>query len=155
MKIFKIILLAGSFCVWSTAFADAAAEKEAEKLLNIMNMEKLLEQAMSQMIDVQLQQNAALAPYKGVMIEFFKKHMSYDSLKPEILIMYSDVFSASELKEINAFYTTKVGKKTIEKMPTLMAQGGQIGAGRVQANIAELRSMIKAEGERLEKLNQQ
>ena len=40
-------------------------------------------------------------------------------------------------------------------MPSLMAQGGQIGAARVQANIGELQAMIKAESERLQKLSKQ
>ena len=81
--------------------------------------------------------------------------MSYESLKPEMLKIYSEAFTADELKEINKFYATGAGKKTIEKMPTLMAQGGQIGAARVQENIGELQAMMKAEAERIEKLQSQ
>jgi hypothetical protein len=110
---------------------------------------------MSQMIDLQLQQNPTLAPFKPVMMKFFSKHMSWASLKPEFLKIYSEAFSAKELREINEFYSTDTGKKTIQLMPSLMAQGGQIGAARVQANIGELQEMIKAESERLQKLSEQ
>ena len=72
--------------------------------------------------------------------------MSWASLKPEFLKIYSEAFSAKELREINEFYSTDTGK-TIQSMPSLMAQGGQIGAARVQANIGELQEMIKAESE--------
>ena len=152
MKISKLFLLLSFLCVSWISAADTASEKEAEKLLNIMGMDQALEQSISQMLDLELQQNPALTPYKGVMLEFFAKHMSYESLKPDILKIYSEAFTADELKEINSFYATDAGKKTIEKMPTLMAQGGQIGAARVQENIGELQAMIKAESERIQSL---
>jgi hypothetical protein len=134
------------------SLADAASEKEAEKLLNMVGTQEVMEQSMSQMLDIQLQQNPALAPYKGVMMEFLNENMSYESLKPELIKMYSEEFTSSELREINAFYSTDVGKKSIEKMPTLMMQGGQLGATRVQENIGDLQAMIQAESERIQKL---
>ena len=134
------------------SLADAASEKEAEKLLNMVGTQEVMEQSMSQMLDIQLQQNPALAPYKGVMMEFLNENMSYESLKPELIKMYSEEFTSSELREINAFYSTDVGIKSIEKMPTLMMQGGQLGATRVQENIGDLQAMIQAESERIQKL---
>jgi hypothetical protein len=134
------------------SLADAASEKEAEKLLNMVGTQEVMEQSMSQMLDIQLQQNPALAPYKGVMMEFLNENMSYESLKPELIKMYSEEFTSSELREINAFYSTNVGKKSIEKMPKLMMQGGQLGATRVQENIGDLQAMIQAESERIQKL---
>jgi hypothetical protein len=134
------------------SLADAASEKEAEKLLNMVGTQEVMEQSMSQMLDIQLQQNPALAPYKGVMMEFLNENMSYESLKPELIKMYSEEFTSSELREINAFYLTDVGKKSIEKMPKLMMQGGQLGATRVQENINDLQAMIQAESERIQKL---
>jgi hypothetical protein len=134
------------------SLADVASEKEAEKLLDMVGTQAVMEQSMSQMLDIQLQQNPALAPYKGVMMEFLNENMSYESLKPELIKMYSEEFTSSELREINAFYSTDVGKKSIEKMPTLMMQGGQLGATRVQENIGDLQAMIQAESERIQKL---
>jgi len=155
MKLFKLGLLVGSLAISSLTFANSDSEIEAEKLLNSMGMEKTMTASMSQMLDLQMQQNPTLVPFKLVMMKFFKKHMSWDSLKPEFVQIYSEAFTASELRDINAFYATDTGRKTIQKMPTLMAQGAQIGAARVQANIMELQSMIKAEAERLESLSKQ
>ncbi len=135
--------------------ADKASESAAEKLLDSMNMEYTLAQSIEQMLNLQLQQNPAMAPYKEVLSTFLKKHMSYESLKPDMVRLYAEEFSAAELNEITAFYKTDVGKKTIEKMPSLMAAGGQIGAQRVQANMPELQSMIQAESEKLQKQQSQ
>ena len=152
MNLSKVFVLITALGVSSMSLADAASEKEAEKLLNMVGTQEVMEQSMSQMLDIQLQQNPALAPYKGVMMEFLNENMSYESLKPELIKLYSEEFTSSELREINAFYSTDVGKKSIEKMPTLMMQGGQLGATRVQENIGDLQAMIQAESERIQKL---
>lgn len=152
MNLSKVFVLITALGVSSMPLADAASEKEAEKLLNMVGTQEVMEQSMSQMLDIQLQQNPALAPYKGVMMEFLNENMSYESLKPELIKMYSEEFTSSELREINAFYSTDVGIKSIEKMPTLMMQGGQLGATRVQENIGDLQAMIQAESERIQKL---
>ena len=148
----RVFVLITALGVSSMSLADAASEKEAEKLLDMVGTQEVMEQSMSQMLDIQLQQNPALAPYKGVMMEFLNKNMSYESLKPDLVKMYSEEFTSSELREINAFYSTNVGKKSIEKMPKLMMQGGQLGATRVQENINDLQAMIQAESERIQKL---
>ena len=152
MNFSKVFVLITALGMSSMSLADAASEKEAEKLLNMVGTQEVMEQSMSQMLDIQLQQNPALAPYKGVMMEFLNENMSYESLKPELIKMYSEEFTSSELREINAFYSTDVGKKSIEKMPTLMMQGGQLGATRVQENIGDLQAMIQTESERIQKL---
>ena len=54
--------------------ADTESEREAEKLLTTMGMEEVMVQSMSQMIDLQLQQNPTLAPFKPVMMKFFVTH---------------------------------------------------------------------------------
>ena len=152
MNFSKVFVLITALGMSSMSLADVASEKEAEKLLNMVGTQEVMEQSMSQMLDIQLQQNPALAPYKGVMMEFLNENMSYESLKPELIKMYSEEFTSSELREINAFYSTDVGIKSIEKMPTLMMQGGQLGATRVQENIGDLQAMIQAESERIQKL---
>lgn len=155
MKTIKIVVLLGLLSICSTAFSDQEAEREAEKLLDTMGLEHAMTQSMSQIIDLQLQQNPALSPYKPVMIRFFNQYMSWESLKPDFVRIYSQAFTALELRDLNAFYATDTGKKTIELMPSLLAQGGQIGAARVQANMGELQAMITAEAERLSRLSEQ
>jgi hypothetical protein len=152
LKLSKLILLIALIIPCGYSFADEASKKEAEVLLNTLGLDKALQQTISNMLDLQLQQNPALLPYKQVMLEFFNKYMSYDSLKAEMVTIYSDAFTASELKEINAFYESPTGRKTIEKMPELMAKGGQLGAKRVQEHLPELQEMIKVESERIQKL---
>jgi hypothetical protein len=85
------------------------------------------------------------------MLEFFRKYMSYKSLRPELVELYANEFSAAELKEMRTFYETPTGKKAIEKMPVLMSKGSQIGVRKVQENMPELEQMMKDETEKIEK----
>ncbi len=126
---------------------DAAGE--AEKLLASLNIQAALDRSMSQMLDFQLQESPSMQAYRDIMLAFFQKHMSYQSLKPDMIKLYTRAFSADELRQINAFYATDVGKKTIQKMPLLVNQAGRLGASRMQSAMPELRSMIKAEARRL------
>ena len=150
-----IIFLIMNMLLSSLAVAGEDTHRQAaEKLLYIAGMEKALEQSIEQMLNIQLQQQPSLAPYKEIMLRFLKKHMGFESLKEDIVAIYIEEFTEKELNEIIAFYETPTGRKTIEKMPKLMAKGAQLGVSRVQQNIGELQQMIKAESERIQKLRE-
>lgn len=151
MKLSKVIVFFMFLILQGSVLAGDNAKKEAETLLSTMGMETALEKSIETMLNIQMQQKPTLAPFKNVMLKFFKKHMSFESLKPDMIEIYADAFSASELREINAFYKTATGSKTIRLLPGLMAKGANLGSRRVQENITELQQMIKAEAERLQK----
>lgn len=155
MKTNRIATLCCGLLFACGAAADEASQKEAAKLMNAMEMEVAFERSIEQMVEVQINRNPSILPYKDVMRQFFQKYMSYEELKPEIIKLYADAFSAEELREINAFYASPTGKKTIKLMPDLMTRGAEVGSRRIQANIQELQQMIQAESERLQREAQQ
>ena len=136
--------------------ADEALTEEAEKLLTNMeaHIRVVLQRSSNQMLEMQMNQSPSLAPYKDVMTKFLERHISYESLKPEMARMYAEAYTLTELKELNAFYSSKVGKKTLDLQSRLVARGEQIAAAKVKNNLDELGSMIKAESKRLQKLSQ-
>ncbi|MBK6510509.1 MAG: DUF2059 domain-containing protein [Haliea sp.] len=144
--VFAAALLTGSL---AQAAPDAEAMKQAEKLLSVIGMEQTLTQATVQMVDAQTQQNPALTPFKTVMLEFFTKYMSFESLQPEMVKAYAEGFTTEELIELNAFYASPLGKKAVTQMPAIMAQVAQMGTSRAQANIKDLQASIEAEAQRL------
>jgi hypothetical protein len=131
--------------------ADAASKAQAAVLLQSMGMEKALNASIEQMMDLQLKQNPTLQPFRGVMAEFFRKHMSFEALKEPLAEIYGNAFTAEELADITRFYQTPTGKKSIQLMPQLMSQGADIGVAQVQRNMPELLQMIKQEAERVKK----
>jgi len=149
LKISKVIILFILLIAQGPVFAENNAKKEAEILLNTMGMETAFEESISRILNIQLQQNPSLKPYKQVMLDFFSKHMSFQSLKPDMINIYADAFTTLELREISAFYRTPTGSKTIKLMPELMAKGSQLASKRVQDNTQELQKMISDKAEQL------
>ncbi len=96
------------------------------------------------MLQVQVQQNPSIARYQQDMKAFFAKYMSWASLKDDMVTIYMAEFTELELKELTAFYQTPVGKKTVQRMPALMAKGAEMGQRRVQEHLPELQAAIAA-----------
>lgn len=154
MKNLLIALALGLFIATTPSQAkEQSHQQTAEKLLDMMNMEQTLNRAIDQMLNIQLQRNPAMAPYKTIMLSFLNKYMGYEVVKSEVAGIYTESFSQKELNEIIAFYETPVGKKSVELMPELMNKGAQIGMTRVQNNMGELQQMIMEEAKRLQELD--
>ena len=122
--------------------------KAAEKMLTLMDMETVLRRSIDEMLKAQIAQNPGIAPFETVMRQFLMKHMSWDSLKADTIQIYMAEFTEKELDELNRFYQTEVGKKMVEKMPTLMGKGAELGAKRVQEHMPALQSAIAAEAQK-------
>lgn len=131
---------------------ENASLQAAYELFDSLDMKGTLDATMDRMLQMQMQQNPTLLPYKGVMVAFFHKYLSYDSLRDELAKTYADEFSESELKEIALFYKTETGQKALKKIPVLTEKGAQIGQARVQAHLPELRAMVAAEAKHIQAL---
>ncbi len=145
MKILFSLLVAVSLFQPLAARADEASHKKAaEALLNLMGMEHLLSQSVDQMLQMQVQQNPAIAQFQPQMKAFLNKYMSWSSLKDDMAAAYMSEFSEAELNDLTKFYQTPLGKKTVEKMPALMQKGAAMGQKRVQEHLPELQAAIQA-----------
>ncbi len=133
----------------SIAFAEESAEAAVERLFELAGVESVLDQSMAQMMDIQIQANPQLEPFKATIMKFLRKYVSYESIKPEMVKLYTDNFTAAEITEIVAFYETPTGQKAMRKMPELMQQGSLIGLRRVQENTAELQDMLMEDAARI------
>ena len=123
--------------------------RAAERLLLLFDMDMLMNQMTDQLLDAQFKQNPGLMPYKDVMMAFFSKYLAWESIKNDMIQIYINEFTESELNEMIAFYQTPTGRKVIEKLPNIMKKGGEIGLKRVQENQQELNRMIEEKSRKL------
>jgi hypothetical protein len=135
------ILVFQTHLVWAD---DASHRAAAEGLLNLMDMDKIMAQSVDQMVTVQVKQNPSIAPFEQQMKAFLNKYMSWASMKADMVKLYADEFTEPELKELTVFYQTPVGRKTVQKMPQLLAKGAEIGQKRIQDHLPELQADIAA-----------
>ena len=145
------LLLAYLFVSMQVHAEGKSHYRAAEKLLDMMEMDSLMQKSIEQMLQVQLQRQPQMEPFKGVMLEFFSKYLSWESLKTEYVDIYVSEFSEKELRDMIAFYETDTGKKAMSKLPQLMSRGAQIGSRRVQENAHILRQMISEKAQELQK----
>lgn len=155
MCIYLLVFIISSSLYQAPAFATSETHrKAANELLDTMDLNTLLSSSIDSMMQLQLSQNPSLQPFEKIMRVFFSKYMSGESLREEFLEIYVEAFTEKELKEINAFYSTPTGKKTLKETPDLMSKGAALGQKRLQENISELQSMIAEEAKRLKELQQ-
>ncbi len=144
MKTSLLLALAALILLASPGSADEKAHrKAAEDLLTLMEVDKQMQSAIDQSLDIQIKTNPQLMPFRPVLKEFFTKHMTWDAVKDDMIKIYVDAFEEGEIQELIQFYKTPLGKKLIAKTPELTGKGMEIGAKRVQDNQAELVQMIQ------------
>jgi hypothetical protein len=125
------------------AAVNTATKKAVEALFESIDYANTYQQTLSRLIEVQIQQQPRLAPYRQIMTDFLNKYISWDAIKDEVIALYSDTFTTAEIKALTAFYSTPLGKKSLKAMPELTAQGAALGQRRVIAHEQELLALIR------------
>jgi len=131
------------------ARADEAADAAAEKLLDILDVEKTMNQSMEQMLMMQVQSNPALVQFSDILIKFTNQYMSYESLKPDFIKIYTDAFTTDELNDLIEFYQSPTGQNVKNKIPELMQKGGEMGFQRLSEHSEELKALITERAEQI------
>ncbi len=146
----KLFIL--TLVILSTLSVNADEQRETDvafQLFEAMQLPTTFQQTIDQMLEMQIQQNPSIEPFKKTMAQFFEKYMGWESMKDDFAKMYMEKFTDDELRELIAFYKTPTGQKTAVLMPVLATQGAAIGQRRVQENMPELQLMIAEEGLRI------
>jgi hypothetical protein len=146
MKLFRTLLtLLSVFAVtWTpSSAADTDSHRQAViKLLELTEMQLKIEASVSNVLALQINQNPALQAHEVLLRDFLEKHIGWKGLKDDIVAMYMQAFSETELDEINSFYGTATGQKLIARLPELIQQRDRLAMQRMQENIGELQQAI-------------
>ena len=110
----------------------------ATELMEVMKMDKLMEQSTATMVDGMMSRLPPQARQRDKLIAFFSKHVGWDSLRNEFIKNYTEAFTAKELRELVVFYKTPTGQKALQTIPSLMQKSAKKGQERVQAALPEL-----------------
>ncbi|MGD7653833.1 MAG: DUF2059 domain-containing protein [Verrucomicrobiales bacterium] len=71
------------------------------------------------------------------------KVFKWEEIRMDMIKIYTDAFTEDELRELIAFYTSGVGRKSINLMPELMQKGAMVGQKRALLYQDELRQRIE------------
>jgi len=142
--IFFLFLIINVFFLPLATAGSSSHKRSAEKVLELTGSQKTLNQTVKTLVNNQLRRNSNLTPYKEMMRQFFEQYVGFEALKKNLVISMTKEFTEKELNEIIAFYETTAGRKTIEKMPFVIAKEISLGAGRIKQNTRKLEEMITA-----------
>ena len=121
------------------------ANSEALTLLATMNMRESYEGMIKRITQMQVQASPQLKAIEPTIEAFFTKYMGWEAQRGDIAALYAKNYTAAELKELNKFYQTPLGQKTVQIMPQLAAASAEIGQSRMMEHMPEMKAMIEAE----------
>jgi len=128
-----------------TTVSAHAANSAAYTLLATMNMKESYEGMITRITQMQIEANPQLKAIEPTIHAFFTKYMGWEAQRGDIAALYAKNYTAEELAELNKFYQTPLGQKTVQLMPQLAAAGAQIGQSKMMQHMPEMKAMIEAE----------
>jgi hypothetical protein len=156
------MVIAIALPLFATEPNPSARQRElVEKLLLAMNTDKMSNSVMDTMYEQIGNHFLQEAQAKGNdpediaeakdMFAAFREHsrkVDFGGLLHESMIrMYSKYFTEGELTDLNTFYSSPTGKKMIEVLPQLMADGMTEGMDKLSPKIMEVITEVQEEQE--------
>jgi uncharacterized protein len=123
----------------------------ADELFKSMKLETQVLNTSAAMIETEVGRTAGMQAYRDVMLNWLRKYMTWEAMKPELIKLYTETYTEAELKELAVFYKTPVGQKSLTKMPELMQKTAMIGAKLGQPHVDELKTLMDARRDELQK----
>jgi len=114
----------------------------AERLVASIDMESSYKRTMDTMIQGQIRQNPAIAPFEATMRAFFDRYLSWPQVRPDMVRVYALTYTEDEMRQLMAFYATPLGKRLLETMPELAARSSELTQRRLMEHMPELQQQI-------------
>ncbi|WP_422909541.1 DUF2059 domain-containing protein [Pseudomonas sp. MAC6] len=144
-----LILTCGSAQVLADAKSHAA---DAERFLILARADKLAVPVYAQVQQMFAQrfaesnapqsEKAVLETYQAQANTALEQAVGWDKLKPDLVKLYTSNFNEQEMKELIRFYESPLGKKVLEKMPTLTAQSAQLTQGKLETAVPKVNQLL-------------
>lgn len=156
-KLFFVVVLA---FLSTTALAEEDAKllhKEIEKMFELTNVSAMTDQIyhhiggmwqeMISDMNVPKDKEASVQKYFNELETLLHEDLSWEKMKAPLIDVYARVYTLEEVKAINEFYESPVGKKLLEKMPLVINESMQVSQRlvkdmmpKIQALAAELKA---------------
>lgn len=143
-----VVCLLGS----SMALADADSHaREAERFLKLTRADQMSTQVYLQVRQAFEQRYAEQpVPGKRALLERYQlkaeavldRSLAWDTLKPEMISLYTGAFSEQELAQLIAFYRTPLGAKLLDTLPALNLASARLTQRQVQKAAPEVNRLL-------------
>jgi len=150
MRLIGVGILTVLLATGANGEPNQSHREKATELLLLIGAERQAMAGAAAMAEAMLQGNPMLAPYRDVLLEWTGNVMTWENMEPAMVEIYVDTYTEQELSELIEFYTTPLGKKTLEVTPELVRRSALVGGGLAERHQAELEAMIRERAAKLE-----
>lgn len=124
---------------------------EAYELLESMNMEDTYQKTMDRMISAQgamfppelREKKEIMQKLNKIMTDFINKYLGWNNIREDMAKIYTKHYTASELQEIQNFYMTPTGQKSIKLMPEIAAESMKVTQEKMMPHMSEMQESIQ------------
>ncbi|MEE9322259.1 MAG: DUF2059 domain-containing protein [Granulosicoccus sp.] len=137
------------------AFADETSSREAAvELMQVTKVESMMDQMFAQMpqminnmfsqMDLPEEEVAAVQDAVPQLFDFITEKFSWEQLEPEFLIIYTDLYSEQDMREVTAFFKTETGQRFIDTNPEVMTRANEVSQRLMAEIMPELMERMQA-----------
>jgi hypothetical protein len=143
MKQFSIVIMMWMSVFSSSVLADFTASHEVKELLSLLEHNRFDDHTLMAMIDVKIQKNKALAPYKLQILSFLKENAGAGSdilstLKEE----YKTLTSGGNLDK-KSEYIKNAAQSITDKMPGMISPETLNNSELLKGTVDKIKAMLK------------
>lgn len=150
MKRPLLISLLSLFAPFAQAEPTAESLEAAKVLTQTLGLDKQNEAGMATMAPMienlakrlqlnEEESNELREAYK----QWFTQDLDQTKLREAVTKLYAEKFTAEELKELNQFYLSPIGQKTVKSMPEIMQRSAALGMEEAQSKQALLQARLQ------------
>jgi hypothetical protein len=154
MKKILLLLVLLAAVAPAPAFADQSSHRDAAlRLLEVTETQKMLDQMMSAVDTMMLQQFDAMGlPPEGreaadamrvEVMQWFSDFFVWEEMRDLFVDIYVEVFSKEEIDEMVSFYESPLGQKMLAKMPALMQKSMEKTQAMLQEKLPQLQQRMQ------------
>ncbi|MGI4836506.1 MAG: DUF2059 domain-containing protein [Janthinobacterium lividum] len=141
-------------CASGQVLADTASHNaSAESFLMMAHADKLgtpVYMQVQQMFAQRFEQanapdskKAVLESYQAKANAALDQAIGWPKLKPDMVKLYTDNFTETELKDLVKFYQSPLGKKVLEKMPQVTQQSAQLTQAKLESAVPVVNKLLQ------------
>jgi len=131
---------------------NASHRQSAERFLQLANADRLAVPVYAQVQQMFAQRfaeaqataskQALLERYQAQANAALDRAIGWEKLKPDLVLLYTEHFSESELEQLIEFYQSPLGKKMLGKLPELNLRSAQLTQLKLEAAVPEVNKLL-------------
>lgn len=142
LAVLIVSCLASPLGAQTIAPTDSARPETIERLLVAADVERQYTQAIENAAAARLRANPAMAADANLIEAFIRRYASFDAVKPDVLLLYRQFFSESEVEERIRFSQSDFGRRFMPRLDALALRSGELSAERIRAHASEVTAAI-------------